>query len=179
MIFRVNQLIRIYEYFEQLCFTNILKNITSTEQRKITEQSLSNIYKFINNSSDYVILNKVNLSTATRKFISRKCGQRADTDVRNESFLFEYLKNPEYWSIDVSCILTKPSFIEKQLPYDEVFEDECTRLSESFNMLVNHAVDLYNKLQGDEVLLIKKMDSIVDEREVNTQKRKHHYFYDD
>lgn len=70
--FKVNQLIKIFEDFEQLCFKTNVNNITTISQRNIPDVSLIKILEVTKDLTGFVIINKVNLSTATRRFITRR-----------------------------------------------------------------------------------------------------------
>lgn len=71
-LFTVNSLIDFYNIFEHLCWNEIKNNINKDEYgKKLTEQEKQKIDEYFNNLNKECIINKLNLSTALRRYISR------------------------------------------------------------------------------------------------------------
>lgn len=111
-------------------------------------------------------INKINLSTATRRFITRNVFyQREDADVEMDSSLFKSLMKYEYWSFDIKTISESSAFVNKKMTFDKAFKEECLSLENLLGLIVAHAVDLYNKLENDD---ISKAKTVIKQRRKKT-----------
>ena len=133
----VNTLIDFYNIFEHLCWEEIKKHINKEYEKKLTEQEKLNVNKYFENLSKECIINKLNLSTALRRYISRYLsGLIQEIIIKEEEDLMEQLKRPELWDY---------SFVDH--PY---FEKEIENIKKCLNIKVGQALDLYYILGGDD-----------------------------
>ena len=72
-IFTINSLLSIFETFEALCLKDIKINILEDYKLEIPEDSKKNIIEYFekNNNNKQKLINKINLTNAIRKLISR------------------------------------------------------------------------------------------------------------
>jgi hypothetical protein len=137
--FTISHIISVYEYFELLCFEEFKKDMDPLFKQKIDDEKMKVIENyFIKNPN--VILNKLEISSACRKFISRNLiGIREDLTFDGNQELFFILKFKEdCWN---TYLITNDSF-----------EQEIQNLS-SLDIKMAQILDLYEKLGGDKILL--------------------------
>ena len=147
-LFTVNSLVDLYNLFEHECWNEIKENINNEYKKKIKEEITNEINKFFEENDDKKsIINKLNLSTAIRRFISKYLsGERGENEVNENNKLMQELKRPDLWD-----------YLFVDHPY---FENEIDKIDKKFGFVVGEAMDLYEKLGTDEKLLTKIKESI-------------------
>jgi hypothetical protein len=159
--FTISQILSVYEYFELLCFNEFQNNIDPLYKQIINEEKSALIEKYFSENND-VLLNKLNISTAIRRFISRSLvGIREDMDVENTHELFEILRYKEdCWNMEIVSSARFDSEIESLQKLD---------------IKVGEILNLYERLGGDSILLgeaVKKQVKENEEEENNKQNKK-------
>ena len=158
--FTISHILSIFEYFELLCFKEFKKNIHPLYKQIIPDEKSKNLEDYFKNNPD-VILNKLEISTAVRRFISRSLvGLREDSEVKENQELFDVLRYKEdCWNRE--CLST------------DKFNKEIEILKK-LDIKVEEALNLYEKLGGDLSLLSefdKKQDQEEEEEEMKRQKK--------
>ena len=134
--FKVCELTAIYSYFELLCFKTIEENLNEYYKTQIDEKIKENILKEFENGNKKIV-NKINLSTACRKLISRYLvSARNDTDLSEKNKLFDYLLREELWS-------------KEDWKNNDLIQNELEFLNYN-DIIVGQCYELYNLLGGDE-----------------------------
>ena len=159
--FTISHIISVYEYFELLCFNEFKNNIDPSYKQIISDEKNALIEKYFNDKPD-VLLNKLQISTAVRRFISRSLvGIREDLEVDNNYELFDILKIKEdCWNMEIINTTR--------------FEPEIEELKK-LDIKVGEVLNLYERLGGDSSLLgeaIKKQVKELEEEEKNKQNKK-------
>jgi hypothetical protein len=157
--FTISHILSIFEYFELLCFKEFKKNILPLYKEIISDEKSKNIEDYFKNNPD-VLLNKLQISTAVRRFISRSLvGLREDSEVKENQELFEVLRYKEdCWNRE--CLNS------------DKFDKEIEILKK-LDIKVEEALNLYEKLGGDLSLLSefdKKQELEEEEEEMKRQK---------
>ena len=149
--FKVCELTGIYSFFELLCFKTIEENLNQDYKKPIEENVKTSIIKsFEDGSIKYI--NKISLSTACRKLISRYLvSSRHDTDLNENNNLNDYLEREELWSK------------EDWKNIDLIQED--LNILKTNKILVGQCYELYKLLGGDETEALKGIDSNINEEE--------------
>ena len=138
-LFTVNSFIDLYNKFEHLCWDEIKGNINEQYKKPLTEQEKKNLEKYFNNPNGECLINKLNLSTALRRYISKYLsGLIEEIIIKDDRDLLEELKKPELWDYSFAI--------------NPLFEKEIEIMKKCFKVTVGHAMDLYNVLGGDEIL---------------------------
>ena len=137
--FTISHILSIYEYFELLSFNEFKNNIDPGYKFEISDEEKENIEKYFKDNPN-PLLNKLEISTAVRRLISRSLvGMRGDYEVELDCNLFTILRYKEdCWNREISS--------------NERFDEELENL-EKFNIPVKEALNLYEKLGGDSLLL--------------------------
>ena len=154
--FTVDSLVSIFEYFEDLCWNEIKKNVLPDYQLELSEKLKNNILLYFNenNKKDKTIINKNNFTLALRKLISRSiAGTRQEVDIKYDAQLKLYIIREDLWNKDI---------LDKNLFYEEI--DKICKPE----IIIGHSWNLYNILEGDkeknvEMFLKKKKEIIEDE----------------
>ena len=159
--FTISHIISVYEYFELLCFNEFKNNIDPQYKQIISDEQKEKIEQYFKDNPD-ALLNKIQISTTVRRFISRSLvGLREDSEVNDNQELFDFLRYKEdCWNREISS--------------SAKFEDEIENLKK-LNIKVGEALNLYEILGGDSSLLgevVKKQVQEVEEEEINKQTRK-------
>ena len=159
--FTISQILSVYEYFELLCFNEFQNNIDPLYKQIINDEKSALIEKYFSDNKD-VLLNKLNISTAIRRFISRSLvGIREDMDVENTHELFEILRYKEdCWNMEIVSSARFDSEIESL---------------QKLEIKVGEILNLYERLGGDSILLgeaVKKQVKENEEEENNKQNKK-------
>ena len=159
--FTISQILSVYEYFELLCFSEFKNNIDPSYKQIIDDEKSALIEKYFAEHTN-VLLTKLQISTAVRKFISRSLvGTREDLEVRSEQKLFDILQSKEdCWNIEIVS--------------RECFEKEIEELKK-LNIVVGQILSFYEKLGGDTSLLgevVQKQVKKNEEEENNKQTKK-------
>ena len=151
--FKVCELAGIYSFFELLCFKTIEINLNQDYKKPIEEKIQSNILKSFEDGSIKNI-NKVSLSAACRKLISRYLvSSRNDTDLNENNILNDYLEREELWSKED---WKKYALIETDLNILKINK-----------ILVGQCYELYKLLGGDENEALKDIETNNNDEEEN------------
>jgi len=133
---KINEIIEVYLFIELLCFQSII-NILNQKFKKEIEEDKKNIINESFRDNKFVVIKKLNLSTACRKLISRYLVSiRIDTDYNENSNLDSYLFKEEMWSKED---WEKKDILEQEL---KIFEKNKITLGQCY--------ELYKLLGGDE-----------------------------
>ena len=134
--FTVNSLIDFYNLFENVCWEEIKEKVSEEYKNKFDDEEKKNIKKYFDELDNKCIVNKMNLSTSIRRFISRYLlGKTEDCEFNKNTLLMHQLKKSELWD---NSILEKPSF-----------EKEMDKINNLFNIKLGYSFDLYELLGGD------------------------------
>ena len=149
--FTLSHILSVYEYFELLCFNEFKNNIDPSYKKEIDDKKIIEINNYFEKNPN-VLLNKLKLSSALRKFISRSLvGIRVDFDVDREQELFYILQLKEdCWSVGTFD--------------DENFNKEIEELKK-LNIKVGQILSLYETLGGDSELLGKDIQNKINKKE--------------
>ncbi len=162
-LFTVNTLVVIFDYFESLCWKDIKKNIPPDFVDVLPEniQKAINEYFDKNKKAENKIINKENLTSAIRKLISRTIsGTRQEMEIKPDAKLKYYIIKEDLWNNNI----TEKDGFDNEI--DEIFENE---------ILVGQCLDLYNVLDGDNILqdkLYKNKDKNKNDLDVKEKRKK-------
>ena len=158
--FTINSLISIFEYFEELCWEDIKKNIPEDFKIQLDNPTKTKILDYFenNNGNNKMIITKNDLADAIRKNISRYIvGTRQDSDLKPEVELKLYISKYELW----------PKIIRD----NDLFDNEITKIFETI-IFVGQSLDLYNILidnnNDNKIIEIEKNDD--DEEKIGNKK---------
>ena len=155
--FTISKLISVYEYFELLCFSEFKNNIDPIYKGIISQDKKEKIEKFFLEHPDN-LLNKLNISTTIRKFISRSLvGIREDLEVGANNELF-------------GVLLFKEDCWNKEIFTNIQFDHKIAEL-ETLDIKVGEIFDLYNLLGGDDSLLGEKVKNKVEEKKEEEEEK--------
>ena len=159
--FKVCELAGIYSFFELLCFKTIEENLNQDYKKQIEENVKTNIIKsFEDGSIKYI--NKISLSSACRKLISRYLvSSRHDTDLNENNNLNDYLEREELWS-------------KEDWKNNDLIQEDLNILKTN-KILVGHCYELYKLLGGDETEALKGIDSNINEEEEENENNEENY----
>ena len=138
--FKINTLIPMYEYFENLCWKEMKKQISPAFKLELEEKDKESIIDYFekNKNDEKKIINKKNFTTALRRLISRfLISSRQEEEIKPELNLSSYIGREELWSIN---ILNNDIFL------NEIF-DICKN-----GIKVGMSYRLYEILGGDKIL---------------------------
>ena len=137
--FTTDKLVRIFEFFEHLCWNQITDNLLDEFKKPLNEDKIKLIEDYFkNNNDDKNNIKKIELAGAIRKFISRYlAGKRSQSEIAEDKMLFDYLIRVDLWVRNID---------------DPKFEKEFFELSK-FKITVGEGKDFYEKLGGDNELL--------------------------
>ena len=137
--FDVNKLVRIFEFFEFLCWNQITDNLLEEFTKNLSKEKIDLIEKYYKETNDNNNnIKKIELAGAVRKFISRYlAGKRTQSEIGEDKMLFNYLSRVDLWERNID---------------DPNFEKEFLDLSK-FEITVGEAKDFYDKLGGDTQIL--------------------------
>ena len=146
-LFTVNSLIDFYNLFEHLCWDEIKVKINNEYKKLLGDEEKLKIKKYFDNLGNNCIINKLNLSTAIRRFISKYLsGLTQDSEYNEKNLLMPQLKRDNLWDYSFTAH-----------PY---FENEIDKINKEFNITIGNAFDLYELLGGDESILTSIKKSI-------------------
>ena len=137
-IFKLKNLLAIYEYIERLCYDQIEENVLIELRVDISPESTEIIENYFKELPRDSIITKNILADAIRKFISRfLTGKRMEMDIKEDGDLFLFIPyKTEFWP---------KNFTDKIN-----FDIEIALIQEKFNskgtIKVNQAVKLYRIL---------------------------------
>ena len=138
--FIINSLFSIFEYFEDLCWDEIQKNIPIDYMLELPKNVKKIIYNYFNTISfEKKIITRFNLSEALRKLISRSiAGSRQEIDIKSDSELKLYINREDLWSQE---ILNDELFVKE---VDKIFNPQ---------IKVGHCFCLYKLLKNNDINL--------------------------
>ena len=146
-LFTVNSLIDFYNLFEHLCWEEIKVNINVEFKKTLEEEKKQKIKKYFDNMGNNTIINKINLSTAIRRFISKYLtGLTQDSEKNENNPIMPELKRADLWDY---------GFTEH--PY---FENELEKIQKESDLTMCYILDLYELLGGDDSLLSQIKESV-------------------
>ena len=138
-VFTINNLVSIFEYFEALCWPQINQNILEDYTLVLSEESKKHVldyFKKIENQDK--IINIQDFTFALRRLISRcLAGSRQEIDIKSDLALGLYIYKNEYWSKEIA------DKDEKDNELKEICRED---------IKIGNALDLYNVLDGDNIL---------------------------
>ena len=133
--FCVDLMIKLFEYFEILCFDNIRQNLNEEYKQQINEEMRNLILNYILNNKDGRLLISKNFPEALRKLISRYlAGKRSDNEIDEKKELKYYIIQEDLWENDPS----KDEELQKAI--DLFFAD--------FPLVVGQCLSLYDLLNN-------------------------------
>ena len=146
--FTINSLFSIFEYFEDLCWEEIQKNIPLDYMLDLPKNVKKYIFNYFNTISlEKKIITRINLAEALRKLISRSiAGTRQETDIKSDLELKLYINREDLWSQE---ILNNDLFI---LEIDKIFGHE---------IFVGHCYSLYKLIKSNDI----NLDDLLKEEE--------------
>ena len=146
--FKLINLISIFEYFELLCYPQIIENVNDDYKKEINEEEIGKINNYFNEKERNKdnLIKKIDLATSVRKFISRfLSGKRGDNEIKeDENILFFIQNKEEFWS--------------KEIFNNPLFDKEFEEMIGSFDVKVNESLNFYDVLGGDMNLLGDKKE---------------------
>ena len=151
--FTISTLINLFEVVELYCWNIIRDNLDKKYLQDINENIKMQIDTYFaenlkNNNN--IIISKIHLCSAIRKFISRYLSGKSDENINPKNQLKNYLINSEFWPIN---------FAE-----NDVIDDEINQIFGNVDIELAHSVKLYDHLGGDKIIL----DDIL--KKINLQK---------
>ena len=154
--FSICTLISIFEIFEHFCWDSFKENLVGDYLQKIDPTRGSYIKnKLINLDKDKnKIIKIITLCTALRRFISRYLtGKRGENEINENNTLLNEILRPELW---------KPFFTESDTFEIEIGEIMSIMTDQYDGTLkVGQALELYNLLGGDQILLDKAKTTFI------------------
>ena len=163
--FSLLKLFSVYEYFELLCYDDFKNNTEDDYKEIIPEEKLKQLNEHFEKKDSIgkgYLITRVILSSAVRKFISRfLSGKRNEQEINCNFELFTYMQYREdIWKIEVR--------------ENNNFEREISELIK-INILAKNAINLYDVLGGDKILLgeeVKKEIQIQEKKKEEENKEK-------
>ncbi len=152
--FTIFNLFSVYEYFELLCYDDFKNNTIDDYNIPIPEDKVLQLNQYFENKEKKgkgYLITKLILSSSVRKFISRFLSGKRNTPELNPSFeLFLWMKErKDIWKIETR--------------ENANFDIEISELIE-INILVENAVNLYDVLGGDKILLGEEVNQEIEIR---------------
>jgi hypothetical protein len=145
--FTIFHIFSVYEYFELLCYEDFKNNTDEDYKKKIPEDKKKQILDYFKKKDETkkgYLITKLILSGAVRKFISRVLtGQRDDREINPTFEIFSFM---EY----------KEDIWKNEVLNSANFSPELSELSQC-DIHIDNAVDLYDILGGDKILLGEKI----------------------
>ena len=148
-LFKINSMMPLFDFFELLCWKKIKENLVDDYLKDINDNIKKNVDDFFNSNKGGII-NKNNLSTAIRRFVSRYLsGKRTQNEINENNIIINYLCNQELWD-------------QKDIVSNNLFEIDLIRLFDKDKVTVGQAAKLCEYL-GDELQLY--LDKAKDKKE--------------
>ena len=163
-------MISIFEYFELLCYSQIIDNVNDEYKIDINQEEIDKINLFFEDNNN-TLISKTLLATIVRKFISRfLSGKRGENEIKEDENLLFFIRYKE-------------DFWPKEIFNDKKFNEEFDQMIKSFLVNVNQAIKFYDVLGGDKELLGDKKEFEIlekkDNNEINTDGEKKNKFDND
>ena len=131
--FCLDSALKIFEFFEYLCFSQIKNNLNVEYKAKISEKTSADIDKYYNNNKKGLILKTNNFIDAIRKLISRYLsGKRSENEINERVKLKEYIIKEEFWGKDPTS--------------DKDLNDSLEDFFQKFNIDIGQSLSLFNCL---------------------------------
>ena len=143
--FTVNSLVSFFEYFEYLCWEDIKKYINYDYNFPLDDKIKNEIISYFekNKNKKNNIVNKNNLSSAIRKFISRYIiGTRQSVEIKSDIELSLYIIKDDLWP---KIIIDKEELLKKEI--NKILNEK---------VKIGHIYNLYILLNGDDNQFEKK-----------------------
>ena len=140
--FTISTLINLFELVELFCWNIIRDNLDKKYLQDINENIKKQIDTYFDENlknNNNIIISKINLCSAIRKFISRYLSGKSDENINPKNHLKNYLINSELWPIH---------FAE-----NDVIDDEINQIFGNEDIELAHSVKLYDHLGGDKNIL--------------------------
>ena len=142
--FKIEELLDVYSYIEDLCFKPITDNLSVVYKENIDKEKANKILKLFDEHK-FKIITKTDLATACRRLISRYLvSKRNDIDYDQNNKLNLYLNRQEMWS-----------GIWKEETEDIIKSD--SEILGKEDLIVGQSYELYKLLGGDENKSIEKL----------------------
>ncbi len=143
--FKINNLLYVYEYIEQFCYNQIEDNVDMEYKKEINDELKAQINKYFDDKKNdkNILITKVILASAVRKFISRYLsGKRMDNDIKSDAELLLFIPAKyELWP--------KNFFSDES---SDKFDEEIYGLMTQVKISVAQSVMLYHFLGDDNAL---------------------------
>ena len=138
-VFTINSLVSIFDYFEALCWKEIQKNILPDYKLELPDKNKDYILEYFeSNKDEKKVINKKNFTFCLRKLMSRFIvGTRQEIDIKSDVDLKLYINREDLWN--------------KEIIESDTFDIEIFEIFK-LKILIGHTWDLYNLLQGDNIL---------------------------
>ena len=99
--FCVDSILKIFEFFEYLCFSLIRNNLNIEYKAILAKDMQTKIYDYYFKNKNGLILVSYNFIDAIRKLISRYLtGKRSENEINENIKLKDYITKEEFWDID-------------------------------------------------------------------------------
>ena len=155
--YTIDTLISLIDIVELFCWENIKKNLDKKYLLEIHTDIKTMIVNNLNNVNEEgennIIINKIDLCSAIRKFITRYLSGKSDESINPKNELKNYLINIELWPINYA--------------ETEIIDEEINKIFYNINIEISQAEKLYEYLGGD----ISKINEIIKKYE-DKQKKK-------
>ena len=144
----ISTLIDIFDIVELFCWDIIREIVNKEYLQDINEEIKIQIDTYFDvnpeqKNNNIMIISKIDLCSAIRKFISRYLSGKSDENINPKNQLKNYLINGELWPIN---------FAE-----NVIIEDEINQIFGKVDIELAHSVKLYDHLGGDK----SKLDDII------------------
>ena len=139
-LFTTDSLITIFEIFEALCWKEISRQICFDYKINIPEENKIRILQYFEDNKDEgKLINKRNLTSALRKFISRCIANTRQDNIKSEMNLINMIIREDFW--------------DQSILGDDNYDNFYIELSNILNQItVGNAFELYHILDGDNLL---------------------------
>ena len=135
--FCVDTILKIFEFFEYLCFSQIRNNL-NIEYKAIIEKDIQKkIYDYYIKDKNGLILVSYNFIDAIRKLISRNLsGKRSENEINENIKLKDYITKEEFWDRDPTS--------------DEQLNNAIEDFFNKFDISVGQSLSLYDCLNKND-----------------------------
>ena len=153
--FTINCLISLIDIIELFCWDKIKNNLDKKYLEDISPNNKLQFDNYYNNPEENknIIIKKIDLCSAIRKFITRYLSGKSDENLNPKNKLNNYLQNIELWPINYA--------------EDEIIADEINKIFGKEEIELSQSEKLYEYLGGD----ISKLDVIIKKYEKKEEKK--------
>lgn len=157
-LINLNDFYGVYDFIEKLCFNLIKKEIESNYNKKLSEKQKKKIDKYFESKKDDILITKIILSSAIRKFITRILLYK-----KIESNIKLQLNINYIWEFDIK---NNRKFL------DEIKDIEKFGIKESevfsfYDYLGGDLTNLYDDINKENLKVKKKKHSVLDEENIS------------